>query len=124
MKVAVYLLCAMAAVLVMSLYYHLFRDHPTKSAIFIVSSSIVLVGLIFLDSHCILKYQLYIAESQMKMAERQEADRRELLLHHNEEAEEIRQVALRQNEEDRQDACRHKLEDREDVDQAKKFILL
>ena len=39
MKVAVYLLCATAAVLVMSLQYHLFRDCPTKLAICVVSSN-------------------------------------------------------------------------------------
>ena len=74
MKVAVYLLCATAAVLVMSLQYHLFRDCPTKLAICVVSSIIVLIGLIFLASRYILKYQLYIEESQssqLDMAERQ-----------------------------------------------------
>ena len=49
-KVAVHLLCATAAVLVMSLQYHLFRDRPTKQAIFVVSSIIVLIRLIFLAS--------------------------------------------------------------------------
>ena len=91
---------------------------PQKKCV--VSSIIVLIGLIFLASRYILKYQLYKAASQLSqldMAERQEADRRELLLHHNEEDEAIRQVA-----QTHADARRCKLEAREAADQAKHVL--